>query len=446
MRHYSNTMRKKQYKRTLTPDEAGSLDTLISLDAAGGRARAGAKMTMEQLVTALLPHGVVPAVVPEFKGITVGGAINGAAIESSSHRFGQFNDCCSSYEVLTGKGLLKASPNEHAELFYGLAGSYGSLGSLLNAEFKILPTTGWVEVQYRLFHSLEEAIHELAAFQGFGIEGIVFSPTHVVLVSAREVSEEKALRLPSFSLRSYGSNWFYAHAAHKAQPGDGPVEAMRIDDYFFRHDRGAFWMAGYSLSPSILMHYWMHKVRLCLTGRDEGIQQPLSHAKPGIPSSLFRFAFGWLLDSQWLYSSLHGGSEEWFENKFVIQDYYIPLPKAKGFVDNVLESYKITPLWLCPVKATQTPQLFSPHVSLTEKLFVNVGVYGIPFQSKGPDAVRQLEKWAEMMGGKKMLYCQTYYSPEDFWKLYPEGSYRGLRTLYGSDGMFAEITDKVLSR
>ena len=46
--------------------------------------RAQAKVTMEQLVQSTLPHGVIPAVVPELKAITVAGAIVGAALESSS--------------------------------------------------------------------------------------------------------------------------------------------------------------------------------------------------------------------------------------------------------------------------------------------------------------------------------------------------------------------------
>jgi len=38
-------------------------------------ATVGALTSMETLVDTLLPLGLIPGVVPEFKGITVGGAI-----------------------------------------------------------------------------------------------------------------------------------------------------------------------------------------------------------------------------------------------------------------------------------------------------------------------------------------------------------------------------------
>ena len=40
----------------------------------------------EDIVDATLPHGVMPAVVPELKSITLGGAVAGVGIESSSVR------------------------------------------------------------------------------------------------------------------------------------------------------------------------------------------------------------------------------------------------------------------------------------------------------------------------------------------------------------------------
>lgn len=41
---------------------------------------------MDALVEATVKHGLVPPVVPEFPGITVGGAYNGTGGESSSFR------------------------------------------------------------------------------------------------------------------------------------------------------------------------------------------------------------------------------------------------------------------------------------------------------------------------------------------------------------------------
>ena len=44
--------------------------------------------TYATLVDATLPHGVMPAVVPQLKSITIGGAVSGIGIESSSFKYG----------------------------------------------------------------------------------------------------------------------------------------------------------------------------------------------------------------------------------------------------------------------------------------------------------------------------------------------------------------------
>jgi FAD/FMN-containing dehydrogenase len=46
---------------------------------------------MDALVAATKAHGLVPLVVPEFPGITTGGAFSGTSGESSSFREGFFD-------------------------------------------------------------------------------------------------------------------------------------------------------------------------------------------------------------------------------------------------------------------------------------------------------------------------------------------------------------------
>jgi FAD/FMN-containing dehydrogenase len=43
-------------------------------------------VTMQQLVDACLPYGLLPQVVPEIRDFSVAGLLNGLGIESSSHR------------------------------------------------------------------------------------------------------------------------------------------------------------------------------------------------------------------------------------------------------------------------------------------------------------------------------------------------------------------------
>jgi FAD/FMN-containing dehydrogenase len=90
-------------------------------------------VTYEALVDACLPHGVMPAVVPQLKTITLGGAVAGVGIESSSHRQGLVHDTVLEIDVLLGDGRIvtAARDNEHAALFLGFPNSYGTLGYAL---------------------------------------------------------------------------------------------------------------------------------------------------------------------------------------------------------------------------------------------------------------------------------------------------------------------------
>jgi hypothetical protein len=104
---------------------------------------------MKALVDATLKHGMLPRVLPEFKHITVGGAIMGAALESSSHMHGDFLDGCRAVELLLGNGsVIWCSRTEHADLFAALSGSYGTLALLLSA--KILKRSQACAIVYLL--------------------------------------------------------------------------------------------------------------------------------------------------------------------------------------------------------------------------------------------------------------------------------------------------------
>ena len=65
-----------------------------------------------------------PAVVPEFKSLTVGGVLSGAGLESSSFRYGQFGDLLIEATYILSNGqIIICSPTENSDLFYGALNS-----------------------------------------------------------------------------------------------------------------------------------------------------------------------------------------------------------------------------------------------------------------------------------------------------------------------------------
>lgn len=401
------------------------------------------KVTMEQLVEATLPYGLVPQVVAEFKGITIGGAVMGTSLESSSHAFGQFNDTCQAYTLLLGDGtILRVSPQEHADLYYGLSGSFGTLGRLLSIEVRLVPTTGWVKLIYRRMESAKEAIewmgkqHRQSPSPDY-IEGLHFAPSHIVAIDAvhcQPGSEEK------IALSKSWSPWFYQIMREKTEKlplSEAKEFVMPIKDYLFRYDRGAFWMGTYALQSRLLAQFCGHLMGMKFSWLTPKNYDEFTVLKD--PGQLFRFLCGWMASSSRLYSILHHGGEEWFAKRAIIQDFYIPESHAAEYINQTWEKTGISPLWICPIKTAGSQQFLAPH-ALQGDLAFDVGVYGFPKES---NLTAYLERLSHDFGGRKMLYSYSFFKEEEFWKVYPKESYDALRKKYNAE-IFPSITDKVL--
>src|SRR5690606_22976376 len=102
------------------------------------------------LVEASLQHGTMPCVVPQLKSITIGGAVSGLGIESSSFRFGLVHETVLAMDVLlaTGEVVTCTPDNEHQDLFHGLPNSYGTLGYILKLKARTIPVTGYVRLRH----------------------------------------------------------------------------------------------------------------------------------------------------------------------------------------------------------------------------------------------------------------------------------------------------------
>ena len=111
----------------------------------------GGMTTYEDLVDATLAHGLMPHVVPQLKTITLGGAVTGLGIESSSFRNGLPHESVLELEILTRRRrVVVARPdNEHRDLFRGFPNSYGTLGYALRLRIELQPVKPYVAAAAR---------------------------------------------------------------------------------------------------------------------------------------------------------------------------------------------------------------------------------------------------------------------------------------------------------
>ena len=84
----SNLFRFRDSASELATLDVSAFTSVLDVDPQARTAIVGGMTTYEDLVDATLRHGLMPLVVPQLKTITLGGAVSGLGIESTSLRNG----------------------------------------------------------------------------------------------------------------------------------------------------------------------------------------------------------------------------------------------------------------------------------------------------------------------------------------------------------------------
>lgn len=405
-------------------------------------------VTMEQLVDAVLPHRLVPFVVPEFKALTVGGVLAGAGIESSSWTHGQFGDSLVAAEYVLADGtLVQCSPEENADLFYGALGACGTLGLLVSATIKVRRiATEFVAVKY-FDLPVEKSIGGLSArmqvmrqdkaSRGM-IDAIVYKDFTVIVTADFDHAG------PATQSFSRGRDpWFYQYVANKHRRSD----VLHIKDYFFRYDAGAFWMSQYAISPLMDLESVIQQFLPPIT--DPYTKRILALIPFGGYNRFSRWLLSPLLKTDPMYSRLHQAPINDVRDSLLIQDVYIPTSKADEFLSWLRIHLGAEKIWLCPMLESSTPQIFSPHYVKQSQRdnFVNFGVWmhkadWRPSTDHAKIATMHLERKVAQLGGRKMLYSLSHYSKDEWYAIYDANKYRDLKLRWDPFDAFGDIYAK----
>lgn len=392
--------------------DTSRLNHVVLVDTETQSALVEPNVPMDRLVEETLKYGLVPPVVMEFPGITVGGGYSGTSGESSSFKHGFFDRTLNQVEMVLANGeIITASESENADLFHGAAGAVGSLGVTTMVELRLKKATKFVETTYHPVKSMQEATRMLLDFtsrpEDFDyIDGIMYSQTSGAIVTGRMTDTPKhGLKIQRFS--DAKDPWFYLYVKDKIANGAGPsTDAIPLPDYLFRYDRGGFWVG----------------------------TAPFDYF-PAVPFNDFtRWWLDDFLHTRMLYKALHASGKS---EQMIIQDLALPYDTAIEFVERMDSMLSIWPLWLCPLK--QSPyKTMHPHYNEYEadgktlKPMLNIGLWGkAPPSHEGfVRANQDIEATLQELRGMKWLYAQTYFSENDFWKDFDRQWYDALRQKY----------------
>lgn len=102
-------------------------------------ARVGAGARWQDVLEAATPHGLAP-LCGSAPGVGVVGYLTGGGIGPLVRTVGLSADHVRAFDVVTGEGrLLHATPDENADLFWGLRGGKATLGIVTAVEIDLLP-------------------------------------------------------------------------------------------------------------------------------------------------------------------------------------------------------------------------------------------------------------------------------------------------------------------
>src|SRR5262249_32169673 len=144
--------------------DVGALHNVLQVDTRQGWVNAEAMTPYDVLAAATVQRGVMPCVVPQLKSITIGGAVAGVGIESSSVKYGLVHDTLLELELLLADGsiVVATADNEHRDLFFAFPNSYGTLGYALRVKTRVVPVKRFVALSHLRQTSAAAYFHELA--------------------------------------------------------------------------------------------------------------------------------------------------------------------------------------------------------------------------------------------------------------------------------------------
>ena len=401
--------------------DVSGLTGVIEVD--GDVAEVQGMCTYEHLVEVTLAHGRMPLVVPQLKTITLGGAVSGLGIESTSFRNGLPHESVLEMDVVTGSGeIVTTKPGE--ELFDAFPNSYGSLGYATRLRIELERAPRWVDLEHvpvevsRLAETIA-AIVDTGEHDGEpvdGLDGVVFSPDEAYLTLARWREG------PSAPPSDYtGQQVYYRSIAERSR------DVLSGHDYLWRWDTDWFWCSrAFGAQHPLVRRVWPRRLRrsdvywkLVALDRRFGVADRLDR-RAGRP-----------------------------QGERVVQDVEVPVEHLEEFLGWFDREVGMRPVWLCPLRLRrddgERPWPTYPLEARTT--YVNVGFWGVV--NVGPDAPRSplnraIEEKVTELGGHKSLYSEAFYDRETFDRLYDTSRLEQVKERHDPDDRLTGLYDKVV--
>jgi FAD/FMN-containing dehydrogenase len=410
--------------------DVSGLGGVVCVDETQETADVQGMCTYEDLVDVTLARGFIPYVVPQLRTITLGGAVTGLGIESTSFRNGLPHESVLEMDVLCGDGEIRTvRPGD--DLFDAFPNSYGSLGYATRLRIRLERVPSYVELRHLPFADLDElagtiedvvatGTHGGAAVDG--LDGVVFGPGESYLTLARFTGLDHRSGPPS----DYTGAEPYFRSIQRIG-GSGPrggLDRLTMHDYLWRWDTDWFWCSGaFGLHDPRVRRLWPRRWKR---------------------SDVYHRIVG--LENRYQVKSRLDRRRGLPARERVIQDVEIPVERLTDFLTWFDDEVGMRPVWLCPLRSTREWPSYPLRPGAT---YVNVGFWGtVPIEdgARDGDKNRAVEAEVTELGGHKSLYSDAYYDRATFDRLYDQDFARTVRKQTDPDGRLTDLYEKAVGR
>jgi cytokinin dehydrogenase len=207
------------------------------------------------VVDATLERGLIPPVLTNHLGVSVGGTLSVAGLGVTSFRYGTQADNVEELEVVTGRGeLVTCSRSENRELFDAVRCGLGQFGVITSATLRLRPAGQQVRMHYLLYDDLRVLMSDTAM-----LTDPAGSPLHSIEArsspcpqSMKRIGEGTRLG-EGVQLFSYWMYPLFLTVEH--DEGEEPDDAELLGELsFYRHLRTETWTQRefcYRLTPFV---------------------------------------------------------------------------------------------------------------------------------------------------------------------------------------------------
>jgi FAD/FMN-containing dehydrogenase len=426
-KHTSNLFRFRNATPSAGPQtglDVSAFARVMRVDPVRRTAWVGGMTTYEDLCEATLRHRLMPMVVPQLKTITLGGAISGLGIESTSLRNGIPHESMTELEILAGDGrVIRATAgNEHAGLFRGFPNSYGTLGYTLSVTIELEPVQPFVHLRHYRFETPEacmDAIAQIAAEGSFRshradfLDGTAFAP------------DELYLTVGAFSDVAPWRSDYTGQQIYYTSIRSASEDFLTINDYLWRWDTDWFWCSRpFGVQKPLVRRLWPRRYRR---------------------SDVYRKLVA--LDRRYGLTDTMTARRQHPPREMVVQDVEIPVEHGADFLRFFAANVGMSPVWMCPLRLREE-RAWPLWPMRPGEVYVNFGFWGtasLPAGRADGYFNRLVEDEVAKLDGHKSLYSTSFYAEDEFYQRYNGEEYWALKRAYDGDGRLLSLYEKCVS-